>query len=228
MKRVKSCSTTSCSEERASSKVLYSAEQISMAKRLGAATLHEAAGRIGALPSAIKPVSPDMKLAGPAYTVHVPAGDNLWIHRAIYAASPGDVLVVYTSGGHEWGYWGDILNSAAIARGLGGLVIDGGVRDTAELATMPFAVFSNGVCIRGTIKDYEGRAWSREPILIGDVVIEQGDLVVGDRDGVAVIPRARVVDALEKALQREEDEADKVRRIQAGERTIDIYGFGEA
>ena len=208
--------------------MLYTSEQLSLAKRLGAATLHEAAGRIGALPSAIKPVSPDMKLAGPAYTVHVPAGDNLWIHRAIYAASPGDILIVYTSGGHEWGYWGDILNSAAIARGLGGLVIDGGVRDTAELATMPFAVFSNGVCLRGTIKDYEGLAWSREPVLIGDVVIKQGDLVVGDRDGVAVIPQTHVDVALQKAVQREEDETDKVRRIEAGARTIDIYGFGEA
>jgi 4-hydroxy-4-methyl-2-oxoglutarate aldolase len=228
MKRVKRCNITSCSEEKVLSKLLYTPEQLSLAKRLGAATLHEAAGRIGALPSAIKPVSPDMKLAGPAYTVHVPAGDNLWIHRAIYAASPGDILVVYTSGGHEWGYWGDILNSAAIARGLGGLVIDGGVRDTAELATMPFAVFSNGVCLRGTIKDYQGLAWSREPVLIGDVVIEQGDLVIGDRDGVAVIPQTHVDVALQKAVQREEDETDKVRRIEAGARTIDIYGFGEA
>lgn len=211
-----------------SNKVAYSTEQLSLAKTLGAATLHEAAGRIGALPSAIKPVSDDMKLAGPAYTVHVPAGDNLWIHRAIYAASPGDVLVVYTSGGHEWGYWGDILNSAAIARGLGGLVIDGGVRDTGELADMPFAVFSDGVCIRGTIKDYQGLAWSREPIQIGDVVIKQGDLVIGDRDGVAVIPQASVVDALQKGVEREQDETNKTKRIEAGERTIDIYGFGES
>jgi 4-hydroxy-4-methyl-2-oxoglutarate aldolase len=205
----------------------FSKEQLELARSLGAATLHEAAGRIGALPSAIKPVTPDMKVAGPAYTVHVPAGDNLWIHRALYAASPGDVLVVYTSGGLEWGYWGDILNSAAIARGLGGLVIDGGVRDTAELAEMPFPVFSNGVCIRGTIKDYNGNAWSKEPIQIGDVVVQHGDLVVGDRDGVAVIPQAKVGDALQKGVEREEDETNKTKRIEAGERTIDIYGFGE-
>jgi 4-hydroxy-4-methyl-2-oxoglutarate aldolase len=106
-------------------------------------------------------------------------------------------------------------------------VIDGGVRDTAELAEMPFPVFSNGVCIRGTIKDYNGNAWSKEPIQIGDVVVQHGDLVVGDRDGVAVIPQAKVTQALQKGVEREEDETNKTKRIEAGERTIDIYGFGE-
>lgn len=206
----------------------YSNSQLELARSLGAATLHEAAGRVGALPGAIKPVADQMRLAGPAFTVHVPAGDNLWIHRALYAAAPGEVLVVCTSGGHEFGYWGDILNSAAIARKLGGLVIDGGVRDTAELANMPLPVFSNGVCIRGTIKDYHGTAFVREPIQIGDVVVQQGDLVVGDRDGVAVIPKASVGAALEKGVERERDETQKTQRINAGERTIDIYGFGDA
>ena len=206
----------------------FSAEQLAEATRLGAATLHEAAGRIGALPSAVKPVAPDMRLAGPAFTVHIPAGDNLWIHRALYAAAPGDVLVVSTSGGIEWGYWGDILNTAAIEHGLGGLVIDGGVRDVAELATMGFPVFSNGVCINGTIKGFEATAWIRQPIRIGAVVVKQGDLVVGDRDGVVVLPASDVAKALLAAAHRERDEADKSARIKAGERTIDIYGFGEA
>ena len=205
----------------------YSAEQLAEAARLGAATLHEAAGRIGALPSAIKPVAPDMRLAGPAFTVHIPAGDNLWIHRALYAAAPGDVLVVSTSGGIEWGYWGDILNSAAIEQRLGGLVIDGGVRDVAGLCVMPFPVFSNGICLNGTIKGYEATAWLRQPIRIGEVVVRQGDLIVGDRDGVIALPAATVPDALIGGDKRERDEADKIARIKAGERTIDIYGFGE-
>jgi 4-hydroxy-4-methyl-2-oxoglutarate aldolase len=204
----------------------YSAGQLSEAVRLGAATLHEAAGRIGALPSAIKPVGLDMRVAGPAFTVHVPAGDNLWIHRALYEAAPGDVLVVSTSGGIEWGYWGDILNTAAIAQRLGGLVIDGGVRDVANLASMPFPVFSNGVCLNGTIKGYEATAWTRQPIRIGEVVVRQGDLVVGDRDGIVVLSASLVSDALAAGDRRERDEADKIARIQAGERTIDIYGFG--
>ena len=205
----------------------YTAEQLAEATRLGAATLHEAAGRIGALPSAIKPVAPQMRIGGPAFTVHIPAGDNVWIHRAIYAAAPGDVLVVSTSGGIEWGYWGDILNTAAIAQGLGGLVIDGGVRDVAGLATMPFSVFSNGVCLNGTIKGFQATAWLRQPIRIGAVVVAQGDLVVGDRDGVVVLPPSAVLEALAGGARRERDEADKIARIQAGERTIDIYRFGE-
>ena len=204
----------------------FTPEQLGQATRLGAATLHEAAGRIGALPSAIKPVAPDMCVAGPAFTVHIPAGDNLWIHRALYEAAPGDVLIVSTSGGVEWGYWGDILNSAAIAQRLGGLVIDGGVRDVAGLSTMGFPVFSNGVCINGTIKGFDATAWTRQPIRIGEVVVRQGDLVVGDRDGVVVLPAAAVPGALVAGASREADEAAKIARIQAGERTIDIYGFG--
>lgn len=205
----------------------YSPDQLADAARLGAATLHEAAGRIGALPSAIKPVAPAMRLAGPAFTVHVPAGDNLWIHRALYQASRGDVLVVSTSGGHEWGYWGDILNEAAIAQGLGGLVIDGGVRDVAGLAAMAFPVFASGICLNGTIKGYDATAWLRQPVRVGHVVVAQGDLVVGDRDGVVVLPASRVADALLAGASRERDEADKIARIRAGARTLDLYGFGE-
>lgn len=205
----------------------YTAEQLAEAARLGAATLHEAAGRIGALPSAIKPVAPDMRVTGPAFTVHIPAGDNLWIHRALYDAAPGDILVVSTSGGIEWGYWGDILNTAAIEQRLGGLVIDGGVRDVAGLSVMPFPVFSNGICLNGTIKGYEATAWLRQPIRIAEVVVRQGDLIVGDRDGVIALPAAAVPDALIGGDKRERDEADKIARIKAGERTIDIYGFGE-
>ena len=133
----------------------YTPNIIGLAGRLGAATLHEAAGRIGALPSAIKPVASTMVLCGPAFTVHCPPLSNLQIHHAIYHATPGDVLVVHVSGGAEAGYWGDILNEAAMARGLSGLIIDGGVRDTAGLAAMSFPVFSNGVSIQGTGKDYE-------------------------------------------------------------------------
>lgn len=203
-----------------------SSKVLARALRLGSATLHEAAGRIGALPSAIKPVAPEMRLAGPAFTVHVPALDNLWIHRALYQASPGDILVVHTSGGREAGYWGDILNEAAMAQKLGGLVIDGGVRDTAGLAQMDFPVFSNGVCIQGTIKGFDAPAWTRQPILIGDVVVSQGDLVMGDRDGVVVLSPDRIDATLDAADAREADEAAKIQRIRAGERTIDIYGFG--
>ena len=165
-------------------------------------------------------------MAGPAFTVHCPAGDNLWIHRSLYLAEPGSVLVVYPSGGVEWGYWGDIMTNAAKAAGLAGLVIDGGVRDTAILDRMGFPVFSNGTCIRGTIKDHAGTAAMGKPLMIGNVVIQSGDLIVGDRDGVAAIPAARIDEVLDKSAAREADEAGKIARILKGERTIDIYGWG--
>lgn len=195
------------------------------ARRLGAATLHEAAGRIGALPSRIKPVSPTMTLSGPAFTVHCPALSNLQIHHAVYLAQPGDILVVHVSGGTEAGYWGDVLNAAALERGLGGLVIDGGVRDTAGLAEAPFPVFSDGACILGTGKDYDATAWLQAPVRIGEVVVAPGDLVVGDRDGVVVIPQAQAETALVAGEAREADEARKIEQIRQGARTLDLYGF---
>lgn len=194
---------------------------------MGSATLHEAYGRQGALPSAIKPVAPHMRLAGRAFTVQCPPLSNLQIHHALYHSEPGDILVVHVSGGVEAGYWGDVLNEAALARGLGGLVIDGGVRDTAGLAEASFPVFSNGVCIRGTGKDRDAVAWLGAPVRMGEVVIRAGDLVVGDRDGVVVIAADEAGAVLEAGAAREADEARKIALIRQGARTLDLYGFAE-
>ena len=120
---------------------------------LDAATVHEAYGRRGALPSEIKPVDAGFTVCAPAFTVDCPAGDNLWIHHAVYAAQPHDVLVVHTRGEREAGYWGEILSRAAIARELSGLVIDGGVRDVERLVEIGLPVFAANVCIGGTAKD---------------------------------------------------------------------------
>jgi 4-hydroxy-4-methyl-2-oxoglutarate aldolase len=203
----------------------FSPDMLAEARRLGTATLHEAAGRIGNLPSSIKPVEPTMTLSGPAFTVHCPAFSNLQIHHALYLARPGDILVVHVSGGVEAGYWGDILNEAALARRLGGLVIDGGVRDSAGLARMAFPVFSNGICIRGTGKDYDATAWLQQPVRMGEVLIQPGDLVVGDRDGVVVLAADRVEAVIEGGQRREADETAKIEAIRRGERTLDLYGF---
>jgi 4-hydroxy-4-methyl-2-oxoglutarate aldolase len=198
---------------------------LAQAGQLPAATLHEAAGRIGALPSAIKPVHPSMRLSGRAVTVHSPAGDNLWIHRALYVAQPGDVLVVYASGGHEYGYWGEIMSAAARARQLGGLVIDACVRDGAQLPDFGVPIFSRGLCIRGTGKDFGARGWINHPVLIGDVTVAAGDLVVGDIDGVVALPHARAAEVVAAAQAREAKEAAIVARIDAGERTLELYNF---
>lgn len=205
----------------------YAPDLLEKAKAYGSATVHEAAGRTGALPSLIKPVDPAWRLAGPAFTVHGPPGDNLWIHRAIYSASPGDVLVVSTSGGLEWGYWGDIMNTAAVERGLSGMVIEGGVRDSIGLKAMGFPVFSAGLCIRGTGKDHDAVAFLGRPIRIGDVTVSTGDLVVADADGVAVVARAEVPKVMEQAAAWVAKEDDVIARLKRGERTLDIYGWGE-
>lgn len=189
------------------------------------ATLHEAAGKIGALPSAIKPIAPGMRLEGPALTVSSPPGNNLWLHRAIAEASAGDVLVVEVGGHYEAGYWGEIMTVAAQAQGVVGVVIDGCVRDGDQITALRFPICSRGLCIRGTDKDTERPGALNEPIEIGDVTITPGDLVVGDGDGVVVIPSDRVEEVLAKARERLDKEAAVMERLRQGETTLDIYGW---
>jgi len=202
-------------------------EMLQEAARLGAATIYEASGQKGALPSAIKPISPAMRAAGPAFTVATPPGNNLWIHRALAAAAWGDVLVVVvaTSGHYEAGYWGDIMTVAALERGIAGLVIDGGVRDSQAIARLQFPVFARGLSIRGTGKDATAPGSLQQPITLGDATVEPGDLIVGDADGVVVISRAKVTEVLEKARERERHEAEVMERLRKGETTLDIYGW---
>jgi 4-hydroxy-4-methyl-2-oxoglutarate aldolase len=190
------------------------------------ATLHEAAGKIGALPHAIKPVANSFRLSGPALTVHSPGGDNLWLHRALYAAQPGDVLVVSVSGAYNHGYWGEIMSTAAKHRGLAGLVIDGCVRDGVLLETIGFPVFARGLCIRGTGKDFDARGWINAPTLFDDVTVLPGDLIVGDGDGVVSIPRARAAEVVMSSREREQTEAQVLERLNAGETTLSIFGWG--
>jgi 4-hydroxy-4-methyl-2-oxoglutarate aldolase len=190
---------------------------------LSSATVHEAAGRIGALPSEIRPLDPAMRLVAPAFPVKAPPGDNLWLHRAVYAAAPGEALVVDTGGGIEFGYWGEILTEAAIARGLAGLVIHGGVRDSLRLIEMGWPVFAARICIRGTGKDPRGAGSLGEAVTIGDPVVSRGDLVVADADGVVCIPVADADAVRRLSAERDLAEIDYIRRIRAGESTLDIY-----
>ena len=195
------------------------------AARLPTATLHEAGGKIGALPSAIRPVAPGFRFAGSAVTVHSPGGDNLWLHRALDVARPGDVMVVFAGGAYEHGYWGEIMTTMAKVRGLAGLVIDGGVRDGALLGEIGFPVFARGLCIRGTGKDFGATGWINHPVTMGDVVVHPGDLVVGDFDGVVAIPQARADEVIAAAHRREAEEAAILRRLEAGEGTLAVYGW---
>jgi 4-hydroxy-4-methyl-2-oxoglutarate aldolase len=198
---------------------------VKRAGAFGTATLHEAGGKIGALPPAIKPMDPSFSIAGPAFTVHSPPSDNLWLHRAIAIAKPGDILVVYTESVYEHGYWGEIMSTAGNAAKLGGLVIDACVRDGALLGKVGFPVFARGLCIRGTGKDFGARGWINHPLLLGDVTVEAGDLIVGDTDGVVAIPRAKIETVVQKSREREDKEAETMRQLTAGQKSIDLYGW---
>lgn len=187
------------------------------------ATLHEALGKTGNLPSAIKPISPGMTVCGPAYTVQTMPRDNKIIHRAYAYAQPGDVLVVHCSDYYEAGYWGDLMSLGAITRGLAGLVIDACVRDADDIEAMGFPVFSRGLCIRGT-SSIEGGTLN-EPIAIGGIIIHPGDIIVGDRDGVVVVPKDRIGEAIEKAQAREAREEGIREQLRQGKTSIQIYGW---
>jgi 4-hydroxy-4-methyl-2-oxoglutarate aldolase len=193
--------------------------------RLGSATLHEAAGQIGALPSEITSRTPSLPLIGRAFPVSCPPADNLWLHKAIYAAAPGDVIVAHVGGAYEAGYWGEVMSAAARARGLGGLVIDGGVRDKARLAAIGVPVFSRRICMRGTAKSRNGNGALKAPITLGDVVIRLGDLVVGDEDGVVVLPAELVPGIISAAEQRQSKETEYLSMIRAGHSTLELYGL---
>jgi 4-hydroxy-4-methyl-2-oxoglutarate aldolase len=194
---------------------------------IDAATVHEAQGRRGALPSTIKPIGDRVRVCGPAFTVDCSPGDNLWIHRAVYAAEPGDVLVIDTRGAHEFGYWGEILSEAALARQLGGLVINGGVRDVERLAEVGFPVFAANVCMQGTVKDPQAGGRLGVELVLGSAVVSPGDIVLGDADGVVVVPARASVSTMQAASERIEKERGVIARLRAGERTLEIYGLPE-
>jgi len=199
---------------------------IEAARSLDAATLHEAAGKIGVLPPAIKPVVAGFKICGTAVTVQAPGGDNLWLHRALVVAQPGDVLVIHVSGMYEYGYWGEVMSTAAKARGLAGVVIDGCVRDVALLGQIGFPVFARGLCIRGTGKDFAALGWLNAPTVFDDVTVHAGDLIVGDGDGVVCIPRAQISKAIEGGVKRAAREAAECAQLAANSTTtLALYGW---
>lgn len=191
--------------------------------QFSAATLHEALGKLGNLPSAIKPIAPGMKICGPAYTVQTIPRDNKILHRAYAYAKPGDVLAVSCSDHYEAGYWGDMMSLGAKTKGIAGLVIDACVRDADDIEAMGFPVFSRGLCIRGT-SSLEGGTLN-EPIVIGGVVIHPGDIIVGDRDGIVVVPRDRIQETIEKATAREAREENIREQLRQGKTSIQIYGW---
>lgn len=191
-----------------------------------AALLHEAMGKMGALTSDFRPIYPGARVVGSALTVQAYPRDNLMLHKAISVARPGDVIVATVGGYAEGGHWGEIAATAALQRGIRGLVIDGGVRDIDAVAKLGFPVFARSISIKGTSKVHGGLI--NQIIEIGGVSVSPGDIVVGDTDGVVIIPGEMSAKVLKKAASIRKREEDFLRRIREGELTIDILGLRPA
>lgn len=200
-------------------------EQLKTLRDLGAATVYEAQGAFGAFDSGMRPIDPTVRLAGPAFTVDMRPADNLMLHYAVTKAKPGDVLVVDAKGFMEAGPWGDVLTMQALKVGIAGLVINGCVRDANLLISLGFPVFCRGLSIKGTGKNQPGRI--AVPVAIGGVVVNPGDIIVGDRDGLVAVPEAGVAAAIEKSLAREQKEEEQRQAIEAGATTAELLGLTE-
>ncbi|UED83249.1 RraA family protein [Streptomyces profundus] len=190
---------------------------------LGTATLYEASGLDCELAAALRPAWAGARLCGVALPVRTGPGDNLALHRAVAAARPGEVLVVDALG-RPHGHWGEVLAVAAATRGVRGLVIDGGVRDTARLAALDFPTFASSIAVTRTAKADPGVVG--EPVVVAGRLVARGDVVVADADGVLVLPADALTPVLVRARARTAKEDAFLERIRAGESTLDLYGLG--
>jgi 4-hydroxy-4-methyl-2-oxoglutarate aldolase len=201
------------------------AEVVRKLGEFGTATVHEAQGRTGLMLPYMRPIYPAARIASPAVTVLCHPGDNLMFHAAIEVCKPGDALVVATHSDSTDGFFGELLATSCQAHGIKGLVIHAGVRDVADLTAMQFPAFSRAISAQGTVKETAG--YVNIDIVCAGALVHPGDVIVGDVDGIVVVPRQQAAEVVRLCEARLAKEAKNRERLRAGEFGLDIYGLRE-
>jgi 4-hydroxy-4-methyl-2-oxoglutarate aldolase len=183
------------------------------------ATLYEAAGQAEAMASGIRPIQDGYHVVGPALTVACPAGDNLMLHAALAEARPGEVLVVQCHDA-SFGVWGEVLTTSALALGVAGLIVDGGVRDVPAIRNSGFPVFCRAISIRGAAKKRHGLV--RVPISCGNILVWPGDMIIADDSGVIAIPISELESTLANARARQAKEDGLMKALRKKRTTLDL------